>query len=137
MARNSVYTNVTARRTLSPATYAATVTGAGVDRKVGNKVHRTAMVVVSTGVITDGTHAIEVQDSDDDVTFAAVADEFLQGSEPAIGAADDDTVFFIGYKGYRRYVRAVSTVTGAPVTGGLYGAVILLGEPSRHPVSHS
>lgn len=136
MARNSVYTNVTARQTLPPAARTATANGTGVDRNVGSNMHRTAMVVVSTGAITDGTHTIEVQDSDDNSAFAAVADAFLQGAEPAVVAADDNKLFFIGYIGSRRYLRVVTTVAGA-TTGGIYGADILLGEPRRGPVSHS
>lgn len=136
MARNSVYTNVTARQTLPPAARTATANGTGVDRNVGANMHRTAMVVVSAGAITDGTHTIEVQDSDDNSTFAAVADAFLQGAEPAVVAADDNKLFFIGYIGSRRYLRVVTTVAGA-TTGGIYGADILLGEPRRGPVSHS
>lgn len=136
MARRSVYTNVTARQSLAPAARTATANGTGVDRNVGADMHRTAMVVVSTGTITDGTHTIEVQDSDDNSTFTAVADQFLQGTEPAIGVADDDTVFFIGYIGVRRYLRAVTTVSGA-TTGGVYGALVLLGEPRRGPVDHT
>lgn len=137
MARNSVYTNVTARQSLPPAARTATANGTGVDRNVGANMHRTAMVLVSTGVITDGTHTIEVQDSDDNTTFAAVADQYLQGTEPAIVAADDNKLFYIGYIGERRYLRVVTTLSGAPVTGGIYGADVLLGEPRRGPVAHS
>lgn len=137
MARRSVYTNVTARQSLPPAARTATANGTGVDRNVGADMHRTAMVLVSTGAITDGTHTITVQDSDDNTTFANVAAEFLQGTAPAIGAADDNKLFFVGYIGERRYLRVVTTVSGSPVTGGIYGADILLGEPRRGPVDHT
>lgn len=136
MARRSVYTNVTARASLHPAARTATANGTGVDRNVGANMHRTAMVVVHTGTITDGTHTIEVQDSPDNTTFTAVSDQFLQGTEPAIVAADDDKLFFIGYIGEQRYLRVVTTVASA-TTGGIYGAVILLGEPRRGPVDHT
>ncbi|ASU81508.1 hypothetical protein CDO52_00750 [Nocardiopsis gilva YIM 90087] len=136
MSRRSVYTNTTARATINPAAHTSTATGSSVDRNVGDDMHRTAMVVVHTGTITDGTHTIEVQDSDDDSTFTAVADAFLQGTEPEIGTADDDKLFYVGYIGVRRYLRVVSTVAGA-TTGGIYGASILLGEPRRGPVDHT
>lgn len=138
MARRSVYTNVTARQSIAPAVHSATVTGTAVDRNVGADMHRTAMVVVSTGVITDGTHTIEVQESDASASgFTAVAAADLQGAEPAVVAADDSKVFFIGYTGSKRYLRVVSTVSGSPATGGAYGALVLLGEPRRGPVSHT
>jgi hypothetical protein len=136
--RRSVYTNVTPRASLAIAsrTANATVNGTAVDRNVGGNMHRTAMVVVHTGTITDGTHTIEVQDSDDGTTFTAVADAFLQGTEPAIGVADDDKLFVIGYIGVRRYLR-VSVTTAGATGGGTLGAVVLLGEPRRGPVSHT
>lgn len=136
MARRSVYTTVTARASLHPAARTATANGTGVDRNVGADMHRTAMVLVSTGTITDGTHTISVEDSDDNSDFDAVADQFLQGTEPAIAAADDNKLFYIGYIGSRRYLRVVTTVAGA-TTGGVYGAAVLLGEPRRGPVSHT
>lgn len=136
MGRNSVYTNVTARQSLPPAARNAPANGTGVDRFVGSDMHRTAMVLVSTGAITDGTHTIEVQDSDDNSTFAAVADQFLQGTEPSIVSTDDNKLFFVGYIGERRYLRVALTASSG-VTGGLFGADVLLGEPSRGPVSHT
>ncbi|QIJ62553.1 hypothetical protein [Streptomyces sp. JB150] len=138
MSKRTVYTNVTPRASLAIAsrTANATVNGASVDRNVGGDMHRSAMVVVHTGTITDGTHTIEVQDSDDNSTFTAVADQYLQGTEPAIGATDDDKLFVIGYTGERRYLR-VSVTTAGATGGGTLGAVILLGEPRRGPVSHT
>lgn len=138
MARNSVYTNVTARTSLSPATRStnATVNGTGVDRNENADMHRTAMVLVHTGTITDGTHTVEVQDSDDDATYTAVTDQFLQGTEPAIGTSDDDSMFHIGYIGVRRFVR-VSVTTAGATSGGTFGAVVVLGEPRRGPTDHT
>lgn len=136
MARNSVYTNVTARASLHPQARTATANGSSVDRNVGADMHRTAMVVVHTGTMTDGTHTISVEDSPDDTTFTAVADQYLQGTEPAIVAADDNKLFFVGYIGEKRYLRVVTTVASA-TTGGIYGAAILLGEPRRGPVDHT
>ncbi len=136
--RRSVYTNVTPRASLTIAARSAntTVNGSGVDRNIGGDMHRSAMVVVHTGAITDGTHTIEIQDSDDNASFTAVADQYLQGTEPAIGASDDNSLFVIGYIGSRRYLR-VSVTTAGATSGGTYGAVVLLGEPRRGPVSHT
>lgn len=136
MARNSVYTNVTARASLNVQAYTTNTNGTAVDRNVGADMHRTAMILVHTGTITDGTHTIEVQDSDDNSSFSAVADQYLQGTEPAIVAADDNKLFFVGYIGEKRYLRVVTTLA-SQTTGGTYGAVILLGEPRRGPVSHT
>ncbi|GHH87818.1 hypothetical protein [Streptomyces capitiformicae] len=132
--RQTLYSVALAKPTIVPAgARTTTTTGTTVDRMTDEGGFRSALVVVSTGTITDGTHTVEVQDSDNGSSWAAVADEFLQGSEPAIGASHDDTVFEVGYTGHRRYLRVVITVSGTPATGGIYGAVILLGWPRKMP----
>ncbi|WND33956.1 hypothetical protein RI578_06465 [Streptomyces sp. BB1-1-1] len=132
--RHSLYNVALAKATLAPAAArTATATGTAVDRMTDEGGFRSALVVVNVGTVTDGTHTVVVQDSDDGSSWAAVADEFLQGAEPAITSANDERVFEVGYVGHRRYLRAVVNVTGAPVTGGLYDAVILLGWPRRMP----
>lgn len=113
-------------QSLVPAARTASADGAGVDLAGFER----ALVVVSSGTITDGTHTIEVQESDDNSSFSAVADADLEGTEPAIAAANDDTVWELGYVGTKRYIRAVVTVAGA-TTGGVYGAQVVRLGPSR------
>lgn len=131
--RRSLYSTCVAKPSIAAAVHSATVTGAAVDRLVDGDAARSAMVLVHVGMVTDGTHTIEVQDSPDGSDWTAVAAEFLQGAEPAITSANDERVHEIGYTGHQRYLRVVSTVSGAPVTGGAYGAVVLLGWPRRMP----
>lgn len=136
--RHSLYNVAVAASTIVPAGgRTAATTGTAVDRMVGEGGFRSALFVVATGAMTDGTHTVEVQDSPDGTTWTAVADEFLQGAEPAIGAADDSKVFEIGYTGHQRYLRANVAVSGAPVTGGIYSAVVLLGWPRKMPPSRA
>lgn len=130
------YENQLAVQSLPPAAYTANTNGASVDRAQGDAMFQDAVIVVNTGDITDGTHTIVVQESDDDASWAAAADTDLQGTEPAIVAADDNKVFEIGYLGAARYLRVAVTVAGA-TTGGLYGADIRLTNPRRRAVSHS
>lgn len=132
--RHSLYNVAIAKATLAPdVARTATVTGTAVDRMTDEGGFRSALVVVNVGTVTDGTHTVAVQDSPDGTTWTAVADEFLQGTEPAITSASDERVFEIGYVGHQRYLRVVVTVSGTPATGGLYDAVILLGWPRRMP----
>lgn len=131
--RQSLYNTAVAMPSIAPAVYDATVTGAAVDRLVDGDAARTAMILVHVGTVTDGTHTIEVQDSPNNSDWTAVATEFLQGAEPAITTANDERVHEIGYTGHQRYLRVVSTVSGSPVTGGAYGAVVLLGWPRHMP----
>jgi hypothetical protein len=94
---------------------------------------RTAEVIVNAGTVTDGTHAIEVQESDDNTTFTAVAASDLLGSLPDLTASNDAQVHEVGYIGHKRYLRVVSTVSGA-TTGGVYGVVVQVGFADQ-PVS--
>jgi hypothetical protein len=127
------YNNLLVRQSLTPAARTASANGTGVDRNGSGAMFQAAVIVVTTGTITDGTHTIEVQDSDDNTTFAAVADDYLQGAEPVIAAADDNVVYHIGYLGRKRYLRTIVTVAGT-TTGGVYGAAVILGDPRVMPV---
>ena len=106
-----MYNNIDVAQSLAPATYTASTNGSSVDLQG----YQAATVVVSAGTITDGTHAIEVQESTDGSTFTAVASSDLQGTEPT--ALASNTVYRIGYMGTARYIRVVTTVTGA-TSGG-------------------
>jgi len=129
------YSNVTVRETLSIATRTASANGTGVDRYLNGAGFQDALIIVHTGTITDGTHAVDVQESDDNTTFTSVAASELQGTEPSIGASDDNKMYVVGYKGTKRYVRVAVTASGT-TSGGTYGASVLLANPRVAPVVH-
>lgn len=131
--RRSVYNTVVAKPSIAPALIAATTNGSAVDRLLDGDAARSAMILVHAGTVTDGTHTIQVQDSPNGSDWTAVADEFLQGTEPAITSSNDVQIHEIGYTGHQRYLRVVSTVSGAPATGGVYGATVLLGFGRKLP----
>lgn len=72
--------------------------------------------LIATGTIADAdvTFAVLVEDSDDNVTFAAVADAGLLGTEALAGFQfdDDDEIRKIDYIGGKRYVRLTITPSG-------------------------
>jgi hypothetical protein len=107
----------------------ATVNGAG----VGLGAFNSAMVVIQAGTIADGTHTFEVQDSNDNSTYAAVASAYLEGAEPALTDANSDSVTVIGYKGTKKYLR-VSVTSATTTDGGTFGALVICGDPTRSPV---
>lgn len=132
----SLLDQMVVKRSLSPASRTATANGVAVDRSVNGGM-QSAVVVVTTGTIVDGSHAITLEESDNGSTgWAAVPAAQLQGSLPTVVAADDDKVFEVGVRSTKRYLRVVSTVTGA-TTGGTYGAAIALNSPRFSPVSHA
>ncbi|KND29919.1 hypothetical protein [Streptomyces stelliscabiei] len=129
------YSNLLVKTSLAPtAARTASANGTAVDRAEDSSMYQDCLIVIQAGVVTDGTHTFEVQDSDDNSSWAAVADTYLQGSEPAVTSSTDDTVYEIGYKGLKRYVRVITTVSGSPATGGLYAALVVLSNPRVAPV---
>jgi hypothetical protein len=139
--KRTVYSHVRAKASLAIAARTSTVNGTAVDRQLSgasgtNEWFGSAMLLVHTGTITDGTHAITLEVSDDNSSWGAAAAADLQGSLPSIAATDDDKLYEIGYTGTKRYLRAVTTPTGT-TTGGVYGATILLGFPTVLPLSRT
>ncbi len=119
--------NINIAQSLAPAARTASANGSGVDLQGYNS----AAIAFHPGVITDGTHTPKVQESDDDSTYTDVAAKDLIGSLTDLAS---NTIQRIGYKGTKRYIRAVSTVAGA-TTGGVYGAEVVRGNPHIAPTA--
>lgn len=91
-----------------------------------------------TNADADATFTVLVEDGDNSALSdaAAVADQFLVGTEAAAGFtfADDNEARKISYRGGKRYVRVTVTPTGNVTTGTLYLAgVAILGRPVTTP----
>lgn len=126
-----IVNGLSAAQSLAPAARTSDADGSGVDLRGFDS----AMALIDLGAWTDGTHTFEVQESDDNSTFTAVADADLIGSEPVVDAADEDnTVHRIGYVGSKRYLR-VSVGVASATSGAVYGASILRGHAAQQPVS--
>lgn len=137
MAKSPLYEDVLARLTLPLAARTnGTVNGTAVDKSdpSGGVDGFTSVVIVAiAGTITDGTHTVTVQDSDDGTTFAAAAAADVRGGPVALVAANSNTIAELGYDGPKRYVRASVVVSGA-TTGGTVGALAILGGETARPV---
>lgn len=135
--RETLYNQALARLALTSGTRTnGTVNGTTVDTGVFGNDFRAVLFVVQTGTITDGSHAVTVQDSTDGSTWAAADSSLIQGSLPTIVGANDDSVFDFGYIANRQYVRLVVTTSGA-TTGGVFSAVAVLFDASQNPVARS
>lgn len=135
--RDSLYHLARAKVTLTVATRTnATATGTAVDLHENLDASRSALVVVFTGTMTDGSVAVTLEESADNSAWTTVAAPDLQGTAPTIAATDDDKVFELGYVGSKRYLRVKAVTTGA-TSGGTFGAVIVRGFPRRTPISHT
>ncbi|MFD7860972.1 hypothetical protein [Streptomyces sp. NPDC059783] len=133
----TTYDQTLFKRSLSPASRTdGTANGVAVDRVVNGGM-QDAVVIVSTGTVTDGSTAVAVQDSADGSTgWQPVAASQLQGTPPTIVAANDDLVYEVGVRASRRYLRVVAVTTGS-TTGAILGAGILLGAPRFGPVTRA
>lgn len=125
--RDSLWDDTAVRQSLPPAVRTnGTVNGAAVDTRGNNNFFQVGMLVVSTGVITDGSNAITVQDSDDGVSGWTAYAGATQGSIPALGTPQGSAPFRMALDAFpRRFLRVVCVTTGA-TTGGILGASILL-----------
>lgn len=118
--------NVDAVKSINPAVYNSNPPLAGVDIQG----YDSAMAVIQSGVLTDGTHTPKIQESDDNSTFSDVGASDLEGAFSNISA---NAVQRVGYKGAKRYIRVFVASSGA--TGALYGASILRGVSNQSPVA--
>ena len=115
------------QNSLTPVARTATTNGSGVDLSG----FHSATVAFVVGTITDGTHTPSVQESDDNSAFTAVAAADLIGTLAALASSTNQRV---GYRGIKRYLRAVTTVSGA-TTGGVYAGVVIRGDARKAPVA--
>ncbi|MCY0919611.1 MULTISPECIES: hypothetical protein [unclassified Streptomyces] len=126
--------SISAAPSLAPAARTAAADGAAVDLAgYGNSV-----VIIDTGTVTGTTplFTFEVQESDTTTggDFTAVADADLDGTEPAVSAANDETVFRIGYRGRKRYLRVILKTVGGTSTPTLpCTGLVLRGSPRKAP----
>ncbi len=128
--KKSAYSQAITAITLVPA---VRTTGAATGSAVGWGDCQSVMCTIIAGTLTDGSHVVELQDSDDNSSWTAVADAYLLGTEPTITASTDDRTYDIGYTGSRKYLRVTVTSTAA-TTGGVIGAAFLKAFPYQAPL---
>lgn len=115
---------------LAPAVVTATTSGAHADLQGYNS----ATLVVHSGAIAgDGLFDVKLQHSDTTTggDFVDVPAGDLLGSLPDALAAN--SAYKQGYKGSKRYIRAV--ITKQSGTSVAAGAVIVLGHPADAPIA--
>jgi hypothetical protein len=124
--------NIKPVQSLIPATRTAAANGSGVDLSGFSA----ASVVFANGAIggtASPTFTFEVQESDDNATFTAVADKDLRGVEPVIAAANQ--VSQVSYIGYKRYIRAILKIVAGTSPTLDCAAYVILGSPASAPTA--
>jgi hypothetical protein len=112
--RSDIKAHISVAQSLAPASRTAAVNGTGVDLANFDK----AAVVLDLGAIggTSPSFTFQVQDSDDNSAFAAVAAADLDGGQPAAVTAGG-AISEVGYHGIKRYLRvAITAVSGTSPT---------------------
>ena len=90
------------------------VTGTAIDRQGSDGLE----IIFYVGAYTDGSVTPLIEDSDDNVTYTAVADANLTNTE-ASAALSAAGVSSIGYVGFKRYVKATAvTAAGSTLSVG-------------------
>lgn len=115
---------------ISLATAAArttTANGSGVDM-----IHSDNSVTLQliSGAITDGTHTITVQESDDNSTYTTITAIDGNAITALTSSAGGSAIVLKRYIRSKRYMRAVTTITGSPSTGGFYVATFIASKKS-------
>ena len=124
--------NIKGVTSLQPQSLTAAANGAGVDLAG----FQSAAVHFHTGAVggTTPSFTFAVQDSDDDSTYADVAAAKLQGLAPTVTTSNVG-VTVVGYRGGKRYLRAIAkTVTGTSPTL-LASASVVVGHPVDAPTA--
>ena len=119
--------NIDAVNSIDPDDYTATINGLGIDLQG----FEGSAVVFSVGTVTDGTHTPKVEESDDNSNWNDVALVDQEGTLSDLASGSNQRV---GYKGAKRYLRAVLTVSGATI-GAQIAGLVLRGMPHREPVN--
>ena len=129
----------------SSAVYTADDAGASADLAGYNSCELEFTVGVSGDTLSGSVYAnLEVQHSDDDSTFAAVANADLTTSVTSdnVGtiakvdaAAEDDAVFRARYIGKKRYVKCVLNLVGTHTNGIPVSSVIRRSAKNNNPVA--
>lgn len=127
--RRDLYSNIGLATAILPAVKSAAGDGITVDTKG----YASLTFVITTGAIASaGDFGVAVQDSDASGSgFTAADADFVDSNAPATLAAD--SVYKVGYRGNKRYVRLQTTKAGG--TSIALGAVAVLGHPEVAPVA--
>ncbi len=128
MAKRDLYSNIALVTSVVPAAQTALVNGTGIDLRGFNS----AAIGVTTGaIVSAGLFGVKLQESDDNSTYTDVAAGDYLGTAPTALAAS--STYWFGYKGTKRYVRAVVTYTSG--TSIVVGVVVIKGHPDYRPTA--
>lgn len=133
-----LHNNINVAQALAPA--AVTDNTAQVCTVINNANYDSVEYIINIGTLADAdaTFTVLLEDSADNVTYAAVADDFLLGTEAAASFQfdDDNEVRRLGYNGSKQYTRM--TITPANNTGSaVFGVTAIQYAAIHNPVANN
>jgi hypothetical protein len=136
--RESLYSELRVRPTVGFATRTgnATTNGTAVPMNFNSQNFRTALLVIATATMTDGTLAVSVEESADGSTgWTAIPAGRIEGTITSITSTDSNKIYEYGVVPdfAKPFLRPVFVQTGA-TTGGAWAALMVLGSPNFTPV---
>jgi hypothetical protein len=122
--------NIGAVAALAPAVQSAAASGAAIDTQGFGSV---AFLLSTGAIVSDGDFGVKVQESDTDVSgdFTDADAGVVDTTAPETLAAT--SVYKLGYRGFKRYVRLALTKAGG--TSIAAGAIAILGNAAQRPVA--
>lgn len=132
----AIYDEAVARLTVAPAARTnGTVNGTSVN--LGTYGSESALVVVLTGTVTDGSHAVAIEESATGTgSWSAVPAGRLSAAAPTVTSANGNTQFEVGVLASLQFLR-VNVVTTGATTGGILAAAVVAGDVGATPASHA
>lgn len=124
----SIAANIGAKSSIDPAVQAASINGTGIDTLGFGSL---AFLVQTGAIVGSGVFGVSLEDSDDNVTFAAVAADQVKSNAPTVLLAS--STYKVGYHGFKRYVRPVLTKASGTSIAASVSAV--LGYAAIRPVA--
>lgn len=134
-----LFNNVKVTQVEIPAVKTATATSDTIDMQGYDSLAVIFNVGNSADTLSGSVYwTLSLTESDDDSSYTAVAASDLHNEEATTvidAPAEDSLAVKFGYKGNKRYVRAVATATGSHSSGTPIGIVAVQGNPTVAPVA--
>lgn len=129
-----IYNSLSPASSIAAQAVATPVNGAGVD--LAGFAGADVLIDLGTFAGTTPTATVQIQESDDNVTYTAVAaTDLIGGALPAtIDTTNDATLYELGYIGAKRYLRVAVTAIGGTGASLPMSAVIVRGGARKQPV---
>ncbi len=132
-----LYNNLKYTQVTIPAVTTANVTSAKADMQGFGSLVMLFDIGLSGDTLSGTVYwTLTLQESDDDSTYTNVAASDMFGSASIVidDPSEDEKVYAMGYRGKKRYIKALATKTGTHTTGTPIGIIAVQGKAANKPV---